>query len=105
MRHGRVLKVLGVKRVAGRQNPGAPKCEYVIGPHTPGIHQLAGGPHPSPDWLKKAKTQRKACRSALGVFMGGAPGTQLRPHLVTTDHDELSVMMKQKILCAVKNSE
>ena len=55
------VKVLGVKRVTGRQNPGAPKCEYVIGPHTPGIHQPAGGPHPPPpDWLKKVKAQRKA---------------------------------------------
>ena len=74
VRHGRVLKVLGVKRVAGCQNQGAPKCEYVIRPHTPGIHQPAGGSHPSPDWLKKAKAQRKACRSALGCSSGEPPG-------------------------------
>jgi len=34
VRCGRVLKVLGVKRVTGRQNSGAPKCKYVIGLHT-----------------------------------------------------------------------
>ena len=31
---GRVLKVLGVNRMAGPQNPGAPKCKCVIRLHT-----------------------------------------------------------------------
>ena len=38
MRCGRVLKVLGVKRVAGPRNPGAPKCKYVIRLHSLMIH-------------------------------------------------------------------
>ena len=38
MRCGRVLKVLGLKRVAGPQNPGAPKYKYVIGLHILMIH-------------------------------------------------------------------
>ena len=38
VRCGHVLKVLGVKRVAGRQNPGTPKYKYVVGLHTLLIH-------------------------------------------------------------------
>ena len=38
VRCGQVLKVLGVKKVEGYQNPGAPKCKYVIRLHTLLIH-------------------------------------------------------------------
>ena len=38
VRCGRVLKVLGVKRVAGCRNPGALKCKYVTGLYTLVIH-------------------------------------------------------------------
>ena len=56
VRCGQVLKVLGVKRVAGRQNPGAPKCKYAIGLHTLMTHQPVGGRlHTIPERLKKAK--------------------------------------------------
>jgi len=71
---GRVLKVLGVKRVAGRQNPGAPKCKYVIGLNTLMTHQPVGGRlHATPELVEEGQGQRRACRSALRVSIGGAP--------------------------------
>ena len=74
MCYGQVLKVLGVKRVADRQTPGAPKCKYVIGLHTLMTHQPVGGRlHATPELVEEGQAQRRACRSALEVSIGGAP--------------------------------
>ena len=72
MRHGRVLKVLGVKRVAGRQNPDTLKCKYVIGLHTLMTHHPVWGHlHATPELVEEGQAQRRACRPALRVSIGG----------------------------------
>ena len=37
-----------------------------------------GTPHTTPKLVEEGQVQRRACRSAFRVFIGGAPGTQLR---------------------------